>query len=153
MNFFKNALSLLAIVLTMASCADAGSNKLSTDLVNNASSADKSTTMDAPQIKFDEIEHDFGRIIQGERVIYRFKFTNTGNSDLLITKVNSSCGCTVGKYPKTPIAPGKSDYVEASFDSNGRKGMQNKTITVLTNTQPNLSTLRIKAEIVMPEKN
>jgi hypothetical protein len=67
--------------------------------------------------------------------------------------VNSSCGCTVGKYPKTPIAPGKSDYVEASFDSSGRKGMQNKTITVLSNTQPNLTTLRIKAEIVRPENN
>jgi hypothetical protein len=43
--------------------------------------------------------------------------------------------------------------MEASFDSGGRKVIQNKTITVLTNTQPNITTLRIKAEIVMPENN
>lgn len=149
----KKIVGLLLIIMAIISCADSGSKKLSTDLVNNSSSAEKSAVNDAPQIKFEQTEHDFGRIIQGERVIFRFKFTNTGNSDLLITKVNSSCGCTVGKYPKTPIAPGKSDYVEASFDSSGRKGMQNKTITVLSNTQPNLTTLRIKAEIVRPENN
>jgi len=153
MRGLKNYLGVLLIFLALASCADSGQKKITTDLVNNSSTASARSDVDAPQIKFEETEHDFGRIIQGERVYYRFKFTNTGTSDLLITKVNSSCGCTVGKYPKEPIAPGQSDFVEATFDSSNRKGMQNKTITVLTNTQPNLTTLRIKAEIVMPEKN
>ncbi len=153
MSGLKNYLGLLLIMLVMASCANSGQKKISTDLVKNTSTADAKSEADGPQIKFEETEHNFGRIIMGERVYYRFKFTNTGTSDLLITKVNSSCGCTVGKYPKEPIAPGQSDFVEASFDSSNRKGMQNKTITVLTNTQPNLTTLRIKAEVVMPEKN
>ncbi len=153
MSGLKNYFGLFIMVLVLASCANSGQKKISTDLVNNSSTANQKSDTDAPQIKFEETEHDFGRIVQGERVYYRFKFTNTGTSDLLITKVSSSCGCTVGKYPKEPIAPGQSDFVEATFDSSNRRGMQNKTITVLTNTQPNLTTLRIKAEIVMPEKN
>ncbi|OFY49275.1 MAG: hypothetical protein A2W85_15410 [Bacteroidetes bacterium GWF2_41_31] len=148
----KNWIWLMMLVFFSTSCGNSGSKKMSTDLVNNPSSAETSAT-DSPQIKFEKTEHDFGRIIQGERVTYQFKFTNTGQSDLLISKVSTSCGCTVGKYPKTAIAPGESDYVEAAFDSGGRNGIQNKTITVLTNTQPNITTLRIKAEIVMPENN
>ncbi|MDP2724075.1 MAG: DUF1573 domain-containing protein [Bacteroidales bacterium] len=146
----KHLLWMVMLVVIATSCANSGSKKISTDLVNNPSSA-KTTATDAPQIKFEKTEHDFGRIIQGERVTYQFKFTNTGQSDLLISKVSTSCGCTVGKYTKTPIAPGESDFIEASFDSSGRKGIQKKTITVLTNTQPNTTTLLIKAEIVMPE--
>jgi hypothetical protein len=146
----KHLLWMVMLVVIATSCANSGSKKISTDLVNNPSSA-KTTATDAPQIKFEKTEHDFGRIIQGERVTYQFKFTNTGQSDLLISKVSTSCGCTVGKYTKTPIAPGESDFIEASFDSSGRKGIQKKTITVLTNTQPNTTTLVIKAEIVMPE--
>ena len=148
----KHLLWMVMLGVFATSCGNSGTKKMSTDLVNNPSSAETSAT-DSPQIKFEKTEHDFGRIIQGERVTYQFKFTNTGQSDLLISKVSTSCGCTVGKYPKTTIAPGKSDYVETSFDSGGRKGIQNKTITVLTNTQPNITTLRIKAEIVMPENN
>lgn len=149
----KNVLWLIVIFL-MTSCGNSGAKKISTDLVSNSSSAESSASgTDGPQIKFEETEHDFGHIIQGERVMYRFKFTNTGNSDLLITKVSTSCGCTVGEYPKTVVAPGKSDYLEVSFDSSKRKGVQSKTITVLTNAQPNSNTLRIKAEIVLPENN
>ncbi|MFA5418360.1 MAG: DUF1573 domain-containing protein [Bacteroidales bacterium] len=146
----KHLLWMVMLVVFATSCANSGSKKISTDLVNNPSSAETTATNE-PQIKFEKTEHDFGRIIQGERVTYQFKFTNTGQSDLLISKVSTSCGCTVGKYTKTPIAPGESDVIEASFDSSGRKGIQKKTITVLTNTQPNTTTLLIKAEIVMPE--
>lgn len=148
----KNIIFLLLIATGIFISCDNSNKKIPTDVVNNSSSANaKTNAVDLPVIQFEETSHDFGKIIQGEKVSYLFKFKNTGKSDLLISKVSTSCGCTVGKYPKEPIEPGKSGTIEVTFDSNNRKGFQNKTITVLTNTEPNITTLYIKTNIEMPE--
>ena len=144
--------ALVIFSFVMSGCSGTGSKKIPTDVVSNPSSADGFKSKSA-QISFEKTEHDFGRIIQGERLVYRFRFTNTGSQDLLITKVSSSCGCTVGKYPKEPIEPGKTGDIEVTFDSAGRKGIQNKSVTVLTNANPNRVDLRIKGNIVTPDKN
>ena len=101
-------------------------------------------------ITFEETEHDFGKIIEGETVNFSFRFTNTGKSDLLLAEVTSSCGCTVPSYPKMPIRPGEQGEVKVAFNSNGRKGFQSKTVLVASNTQPNTTLLRIKAQVVNP---
>jgi len=72
---------------------------------------------------------------------------NTGNSDLIITKVEASCGCTVAKYSKEPVKPGEEGLIEVIFDTSGRNGMQHKTVTILANTQPNVTRLEFTAEI------
>jgi len=143
---FINILALLAL----QSCnQNSDSKKLSPDLVQNPISADGKTNLDKlPKIKFKSIEHDFGRIIDGVKVAYKFKFTNTGQSDLIISQVKTSCGCTVSRYPKGAIKPGKSDFVELTFDSSRRKGFNHKTATVVANTQPNITTLNIKAMVI-----
>jgi hypothetical protein len=145
---------LVAIGLMFYSCESNKSSNVSTDIVNNSKSATKvAKDGSMPKILFEETEHDFGNMIQGERVIYGFHFTNIGGSDLLITHVSTSCGCTVGDYPRNAIAPGESGIIEVTFDSKKRKGYQNKTITVLANTNPNSTTLRIKTKIILPEQN
>jgi len=101
-------------------------------------------------IEFAKTEYDFGRLVQGEKVSYIYKFTNTGKSDLILSKVSASCGCTASKYTKEPIKPGKEGKVEVTFDSNGQKGMVNKTVTVISNTQPQATTLRLKAQVITP---
>lgn len=144
---------LLMVAIILSSCVN-NENGITTDIVNNTNSAvgmsEKGT---APIMFFEETTHDFGDMIQGERVMYGFKFTNIGGSDIVITHVSTSCGCTVGKYPREPIPPGKSGIVEVTFDSKNRKGFQNKTITVLANTEPNSTTLRIKTKILLPERD
>jgi hypothetical protein len=126
--------------------------KISTDVVKSSSSASSNeNTGDLPVIQFEETSHDFGKIIQGEKVSYTFKFKNTGNSDLLISRVSTSCGCTVGEYPKEPVGPGKSGTIEVTFNSHNKKGFQNKTVTVLANTEPNATTLHIKSVVEVPE--
>jgi hypothetical protein len=105
-----------------------------------------------PVLEFESDFHDFGRVIQGEKVSFGFKFTNTGKSDLIISGVSSSCGCTVPDFPKTPIKPGNSHKIDVKFDSEGRRGYQNKTVTISSNTQPSTRVIRIKAEIVLPEE-
>jgi len=127
---------------------------LSTDVVNNTKSAVKTGEKGtAPSMHFEETVHDFGDMIQGERVVYGFKFTNVGGSDLIITRVSTSCGCTVGQYPKEPISPGESGVIEVTFNSTNRKGFQNKSITVLANTEPSSTMLRIKTKIILPERD
>jgi hypothetical protein len=104
-----------------------------------------------PVMTFTQLEHDFGKIIQGEKVSYSFKFKNTGNADLLIAKVSTSCGCTAGDYPKQPVKPGEDATIEVRFDSTGKNGFQSKDLTIAANTQPSNTVLVIKAIVVIPE--
>jgi hypothetical protein len=104
-----------------------------------------------PVISFENDLHDFGKIKSGERVTFAFKFKNTGKSDLVISNVSTSCGCTVSSYPKEPIKAGEESTIDISFNSDGKHGLQSKSITVYSNTEPATSTLRIQASIVEPE--
>ena len=106
---------------------------------------------DLPQFTFDNTHADMGRVIQGARVDKIYTFTNTGGSPLVISDVRSTCGCTVGKdWPKQPIAPGETGTISVSFDSEGRSGRQEKTITVVANTTPPSTVLTLTGEVVGP---
>ncbi|MFZ4520390.1 MAG: DUF1573 domain-containing protein [Bacteroidales bacterium] len=149
-------ITLISIVslLIMSACKPGvrnGGETIPADLVNNPNTANgKGATETLPVIQFEEAEHDFGRIIEGETVSYSFSFKNSGKSDLIIAEVTTSCGCTVPSYPKTPIRPGEEGTVKVAFNSNGKRGYQSKNIIVAANTQPNTTVLRIKAQVVNP---
>jgi len=147
----KKLFILFILAFTVFSCNHSGNN-IPGNVVRNPQSAEGILGDDAmPAITFAQTEHDFGKLIQGEKVSFIFKFTNTGNAPLLISKVSTSCGCTASKYPKEPIAPGGEGKLEVIFDSDGQRGMQNKSVTVLTNTQPISTILRLKAQVATPE--
>lgn len=138
------------LVLSVA-CNRGGGDQLPGDLVRNPKSAVESgSEKKLAAITFENDTHDFGRIIQGEKISYAFKYTNTGNADLIISKVSASCGCTVPTYTREPVKPGGTGVISVAFDSNNRKGFQHKTITVMTNTIPNTTVLNIKAMVVTP---
>ncbi len=143
---------LLTVSLFFISCSNSG-NKTTTDLVKNPKSAEGMHSTNMPVITFSKTEHDFGQLIQGEKVSCVFKFTNTGDADLVLVKVSASCGCTASDYSRDPIKPGEESKIEVTFDSGHQKGIQNKTITVLTNTKPQSTVLRIKAQVSNPETN
>ncbi|MCX6286413.1 MAG: DUF1573 domain-containing protein [Bacteroidetes bacterium] len=149
-------LYLILLVLSISfisACNSSGDKeeKISTDLVKNPNTANgENNSGTLPVFKFEEIEHDFGKIIQGESVSNEFQFTNTGKTDLIIVDVSTSCGCTVPSFPKTPIRPGDKGAIKVSFNSAGKHGFQAKNVLVVANTQPNTTLLRIKAEIVGP---
>lgn len=100
-----------------------------------------------PVIQFEKTEHDFGTIKEGEVVEHTFTFTNTGEAPLIIQNAQPSCGCTVPDWSRDPIPPGGKGYVKAKFDSKGRPGVQNKTISVTANTWPQNTTLRFKVMV------
>jgi hypothetical protein len=89
---------------------------------------------DGAIISFEKKSHDFGDITQGDKVEFTYHFTNAGNEPLIITNVQVTCGCTVPKgWPRDPIPPGGSGELTVSFNSAGKIGKQNKTVTVVSN--------------------
>lgn len=145
--------ALLSSIILLVSC-NSGNNgsDIPADVINNPNSAEGSSDPSGlPVITFEKDFHDFGNLRSGEKVTYSFKFKNTGKSMLLISSVTSSCGCTVSDYPKQPIKPGEEGTVDVSFDSERRHGLQNKTVTVFSNTQPPTTLLSIKANVIQPE--
>lgn len=144
---------LVAFVLTLCltACKGKSGGNLSTDLVTSPKSATQTSNKQAA-IKFDKEEHDFGTLLQGEVVSYSFHFTNIGNMPLIISEVGSSCGCTVGDYPREPIAPGKTGDIKVTYNSAGHHGFQSRFLTVMSNTNPAKTTLRIKGTVQTPDQ-
>ena len=145
----------IASFLFLFSCKQAEQRKeVTTGLVNIPATASGKKADEAllPAMVFEELAHDFGKISQGEKVSYSFKFKNTGGSDLVISSAQGSCGCTVPHYPKDPIAPGQEAAVDVVFDSDGKEGNIKKTVTIVTNANPSTKIVTITTEIIAPKK-
>jgi hypothetical protein len=100
-----------------------------------------------PIFDFGKTSHDFGQIKEGEVVNHTFTFKNTGEAPLIIESAKGSCGCTVPQWPKEPIPVGGTGNIEVSFNSKGKPGQQNKTVTITANTNPTITRLSIKANV------
>ncbi|MCF8218810.1 MAG: DUF1573 domain-containing protein [Bacteroidales bacterium] len=101
----------------------------------------------AAQIDFEEKVYDFGTIEQYSDATCEFTFKNTGKSPLVITKVITSCGCTVPDYPKSPIMPNQEGQIQVTYDS-GKVGSINNQIVVRTNSEEGTVILKIKGKVV-----
>ncbi|WP_258103136.1 DUF1573 domain-containing protein [Marinoscillum sp. MHG1-6] len=106
-----------------------------------------------PVFEFSEENYDFGTITEGDVVETVFKFKNIGEAPLIIESAKASCGCTVPEYSKAPIGIGEEGSLTVKFNSKGKPGIQNKTVTITANTYPKISRLRIKANVVKAEEN
>ncbi len=90
------------------------------------------------KIKFEVMTHDFGTIQEtdGDAKCV-FKFTNEGDTPLLITRAQASCGCTSPDYPKKPVRPGESAEIKVTYHAKGRPGPFDKSIYVYSNDKSN----------------
>ena len=140
--------------MLLVSCGDMkkkvdSKEQLSADLVKSSKTAREGVNKEGmPVFNFEKEEHDFGVLIDGEKVTYSFRFTNSGDTPLIISNATGSCGCTVPSYPKQPIDPGKSASIDVTFDSKGRTGRQSKAVTLTANTNPNRKVIRIHSEVI-----
>lgn len=100
------------------------------------------------EISFAENSFDFGTLQEGEKVEHIFKFTNTSDKPLTISNARGSCGCTVPEWPRKPIAPGAEGEIKVKFDSKGKKGQQNKNVTITANTIPANTMLTITSDVI-----
>jgi hypothetical protein len=101
------------------------------------------------EIKFETTVHDFGTFSESApKVTYDFKFTNVGNSPLVINQAIASCGCTIPEYTKAPIEPGKSGVVRVTYNGTGKyPGPFSKSITIRSNAKSELVRLYIKGDM------
>ncbi|AHM63492.1 hypothetical protein D770_26245 [Flammeovirgaceae bacterium 311] len=102
----------------------------------------------APRLQVDRSTHEWGNVRQGNTVETEFVLTNNGHSELIIRDTKANCGCTVSTPEKTTLLPGESAPMKVSFNTEGRKGTQYKTVTIFSNdpTAPT-QTLTLKAHV------
>ena len=139
-------LSLAAVLMSCNSAVDKikpeEDRQSMTEMVSNTEVA---------AMTFQETFFDFGDIPEGKKDnVHIFTFENTGEVPLVITSASGSCGCTVPEWPRTPIAPGATGEIKVSFDSTGRSGKNDKTVTIEANTVPRTTVLKITSN-VMPK--
>lgn len=98
-------------------------------------------------MKFKAESHNFGKTEQGKPITHEFVFTNKGTGPLTILKVESSCGCTTPEFTKTPVAPGKTGIIRATFDAIAG-GIFNKPLTVISDGESPSITIYLRGEVV-----
>lgn len=145
---------LAMILITAISCNNApeeeNKNLLPTNMIENPRSAgglDTAAFNSLPTMDFKDTLHDFGIMHEGETSTYEFEFTNNGKSPLIISNATGSCGCTVADYPRNPVQPGKSGVMKVIFNSTGKQGHQEKSVSVSTNSRHGTHMLYIKADV------
>lgn len=100
-----------------------------------------------PKFAFLQEFHNFGTLQAGEIVAYSFRFTNTGDGDLVIEKAESDCGCITVEFPREAIHAQEAGFVEIIFNSSGEVGKVYKEIILYSNTEPNKTKLAIAATV------
>ncbi|MDR0680641.1 MAG: DUF1573 domain-containing protein [Dysgonamonadaceae bacterium] len=114
----------------------------------NASEEIKKETQSTKEVTVDKLVHDFGTI--GEEagdVSAIFVVTNNTDAPIVLTNVKATCGCTTPNWTKTPIEPGKTGEVTATYNPKGRPGPFDKVITITTNSTPDKLTVHIKGTV------
>jgi len=139
----KKTVFLLALILVASTTLFAQTDKpVLTNVANEE--ANKAS------FKFAEETFNFGTIKQGDVINHDFEFTNTGKEPLVISSAAGSCGCTVPTWPKDPIAPGAKAVVKVTFNSAGKQGMQDKTVTLQSNAKQSPMVIHLTGTVDKP---
>lgn len=156
----RTGLVLISVCLLAACNSNSDQDKnpkaLPSSLVDNpytANGVDTAVMNAKPTMDFTDTLHDFGKLREGETVEYDFDFKNNGKSPLIISEAKGSCGCTVADYNQEPVAPGKTGTMKVKFNSTGKSGLEEKTVTIITNSNRGIHTLHITAEVETHDNN
>ena len=137
----KKSILIAASTLLFAFAANAQSDKAVSAPAENKNAAD---------MVFDAEEFNYGTIKQGESVTHEFTFINNGKEDLIITNAQGSCGCTVPVWPKEPMKKGVKGTIKVTFNSAGKMGLQDKTVTITSNAKNSPRILHLKGTVEAP---
>lgn len=139
---------ILIVYTSLVSCDNRRNDKISDDAATQIAQALKDTT----SVLIIDSSYDFGKVTDGEKVNYSFRFKNMGTKPLVIAEATASCGCTVPQKPEKPILPGETGFIKIVFDSKGRVGTAHKTITVTSNAKPEFPQLVLTGEVISNKK-
>ena len=145
--------SFLLFCLLLLSCGNNSNSGFSVADIKNPATADgidENLKKNMPEIQFEHLIYDFGKVIQGEVLSYTFHFKNIGKSSLIISDIEASCGCTTSIPPKAPVRPGEIGEITITFDSKYKTGDVNSYLVVTCNTYPAQTVLTVSASVVRP---
>ena len=145
---YMNRVFLLILLPALFSC-NIRNSKHKADV---AFSENSTTFKDSTAVQIIDSAYNFGKVTDGERVEYNFKFRNSGGKPLIISSATSSCGCTVPEKPEAPIQPGEIGYLKVVFDSRGRVGEVHKEIRVTSNAYPAFPELQLTGEVIAKQQ-
>jgi hypothetical protein len=146
MRILKHGSFVLISALLFASCDIRNMDK---DGQHNHSDKKSETPItDSTSVQVIDTVYNFGKVTDGEKVEYNFRFKNTGKKPLIIQEALASCGCTVPEKPEEPIPPGQIGTIKVVFDSKGRPGVTMKEVTVRSNARPEFTPMKLTGEVV-----
>ena len=141
-------LVLFIFAIALTSCKKDATSKIKAENLKNVKGKVEVNKADAPVMTFNETVHDFGDINEGDVAETTFKFKNTGKTDLVISNIKGSCGCTVpSNWKKEPIKPGEESEFTVKFNSRNKPNKQQKTVTITSNTAKGRDVVRITANV------
>jgi hypothetical protein len=140
--------SLLALVATFMVSVSASAQEAKTTKPTTLTTTPATVKPTSP-VKWKEESFDFGDIKKGTPVSHDFSFVNTTKQTVLISNVKASCGCTATNYTKTPVKPGETATVTATYNA-ASGGPFSKTVTVTLNENESPKILTIKGKVVEP---
>lgn len=104
-------------------------------------------------ITFDQHTIKLGTIYPEERYDRVFTFTNTGDAPLIISDIETSCGCTVVQFSEEPVMPGKTGEIKVAFiPKKHTVGFISKSFVVTSNAKNNPEYLYLHGTVVKKEK-
>lgn len=137
----KKIILLIVIAASIVSC-DIRKN----DKQGNPVSAGNIT--DTTSVQMIDSVYNFGKVSDGEKVVFSYRFKNTGEKPLVVSAANASCGCTIPEKPEEPLMPGETGVIKVVFDSKGRVGPVQKEINVISNAVPKFPILQLVGEVL-----
>ncbi|HIP48378.1 MAG TPA: DUF1573 domain-containing protein [Lutibacter sp.] len=96
---------------------------------------------------FDTETINYGNIIKDSDGKRTFVFKNIGNAPIIITKIKTSCGCTLASKLTKPILPGESAEIDIEYTTK-KLGAFSKTVTITSNAAEARKVVRIKGRVV-----
>ncbi len=129
------------------SCDNRRKDKIADDKATQIALALKDSTT----VQIIDTTYNYGKVTDGEKVTYNYRFKNTGTKPLVIVEASSTCGCTVPEKPEKPIKPGETGFIKVVFDSKGRVGSTHKFIKVISNANPAFPDLLLTGEVLKKE--
>ncbi len=107
---------------------------------------------DSTTVQMIDSVYNFGKITDGEKVEFSFRFKNSGHNPLIVSNATASCGCTVPEKPEQPVKPGETGFIKVVFNSKGRVGDVHKEVTVTSNAYPAFPLLALKGQVEAAKK-
>lgn len=108
--------------------------------------------IDSTTVQMIDSVYNFGKVTDGEQVIFSYRFKNTGAQPLIVSSATASCGCTVPEKPEEPILPGETGFLKIVFNSKGRVGPVHKAVDVVSNAKPAFPRLQLIGEVIQAQK-